>query len=142
MSDFCSAHGDRMVASNFVEQLGFHSDRIVIEQYRNYQGRLPSLIIRIGWSQEPADPRDLDLLAELEEAYGPAQRNVSDAILEVPAGWLHIQGAYLPQPSEEPIPSQTDLPLEVDEVCAEVESDSHIHPIFRNITRGWKGGIQ
>ena len=107
MSDFCSAHGDRMVASNFVEQLGFHSDRIVIEQYRNYQGRLPSLIIRIGWSQEPADPRDPGPRSRSRQADGLAggaplrdrgrRRSVWHVALGSTRAWEHSAAESSPE---------------------------------------------
>ena len=132
LSMFSDSYGDRLVASNFVEQVGFYSDRIVIEQYRHYQGRLPSIIIRIGWSTKPADPRDLEILAELAEDYGPPTRSVSDAVLEVPAGQLVVKGAYLPRE-----PEQLELPLDVP-----VADDNNVHPSFKDIVRIWKGEVQ
>ena len=135
LSMFSDSYGDRLVASNFVEQVGFYSDRIVIEQYRHYQGRLPSIIIRIGWSTEPADPRDLEILAELAEDYGPPTRSVSDAVLEVPAGQLVVQGAYLPLVEVE----QLDLPITWKEMR---EEESRVNPIIMDVLKRWRGQAQ
>ena len=135
-SDFCDSYGDHRVALNFLEQVGFYADRIVIEEYRHYVGHLPSIIIRVGWSTEPADPRDLEILAELADEFGQPERHVSDAVLEVPAGRLIIQGAYLPRE-----PEQLELPFERP-TEVEVADESYLHPTIKDILNRWRRQAQ
>ena len=139
-TDFDSIYGDIRAASNFLEQYAFGADRLVIEAYPDGPLGLPRILIRVGHFYEPATARDLAILDELEEEFGPARRFNSDAILELPAGQLHIMGAHLPrdEADSEPVgpdrePTQLELPLDI-------TVGNGTHPVFDGILRGWRGG--
>ena len=120
-------YGDVAVANNFLEQCDFHAERISITSDTTGP---PYTTVTVGSHYEPANPRDVAILAELEEDHGQARKSGLDAILDVPAGRLVVLGVY--QPEEQPAEDETEVPVTS-------AGMAHLHPTVREIIRGWQG---